>query len=374
MIVLRILHTADWHIGKRLAGHSLLEDQAFALEQIVSYIENNSVDVVVIAGDIYDRVNPSQGAMNLVNTYLKRINLDLKIPIVMISGNHDGKVFLDGNSEWFKATQLHVNTGLSKCYEKLTIGITNFYLLPYIEVTEARVFYKDKTITTFEAAYERILEDIKKEMNHDETNVLVGHLFVKDAKESESEEKMSVGLVEEVSASLFTDFDYTLLGHLHHPFAITHDTIHYSGSPLKYSFDEAKQPKGFKVIDISENTHEFIPLEGKHEVVEYHGSYKSVVEDKVDVGPSDAYYKFVLTDMESATEPMATLKKLYPNTLVLSRQIDVADYDMNTIDVSEQSDAEIFESFIKKFKDRKPTEFENETFNQTMKEVIHETN
>ena len=157
MIVLRILHTADWHIGKRLAGQSLLDDQAFALDQIVSYIKNNSVDVVVIAGDIYDRVNPSQGAMNLVNTYLKRINLDLKVPIVMISGNHDGKVFLDGNSEWFKATQLHVNTDLSKCYEKLTIGITNFYLLPYIEVTEARVFYKDKTITTFEAAYERRL-------------------------------------------------------------------------------------------------------------------------------------------------------------------------------------------------------------------------
>ncbi|MBP1939187.1 exonuclease SbcCD subunit D [Phocicoccus pinnipedialis] len=371
--MLKILHTADWHIGKRLAGKNLLEDQAFVLEQICTYIEENDIDVVVIAGDVYDRVNPSQGAMNTVNTYLKRINLDLKVPIVMISGNHDGKPYLDGNSEWYKQTQLFVNTCLEKCFEKVRIGDVNFYLLPYIEVAEARVFYKDKNITTFEHAYERVLSDMKKDMNTDETNVLVGHLFVKNAKESDSEEKTNVGLIEEISASLLNDFDFTLLGHLHHPFAISSDTIHYSGSLLKYSFDEANQPKGFKVIDLVEKTHEFVQLESKHDVVEYHGSYKSVVEDKIDVGPEDAYYKFVLSDMESATEPMATLKKLYPNTLVLSRQIETMNYDMTMIDVSQQSDAEIFESFMEKFKGRKPTQFESEIFNHTMKEVIHET-
>lgn len=370
---MKILHTADWHIGKRLAGQSLIEDQEFVLEQICDYIENNEIDVVVIAGDIYDRVSPSQAAMNTVNKYLKKINLELEKPVVMISGNHDGKPYLDGNSEWYRHTNLFVNTKMSNAFEKLAIGSANFYLLPYIDVPEARAFYKDKEITSFEHAYQKVIEQMKEDLDPNETNILVGHLFVRDGKESESEEKMSVGLMEEVRESIFGDFHYTLIGHLHHPFAIKNDRIHYSGSLLKYSFDEWKQPKGFKVIDTETNTVEFKKFNFLRDVIECRGSYKEIVEDRIEIGPRDAYYKFILTDMESATEPMATLKSIYPNTLVLTREVENFDYDLDTINVSEQSDTEILSSFIEKFKDRNPLEYELKKFDETMREVVNET-
>lgn len=369
---MKILHTADWHIGKKLNGRDLIEDQKFVLEQLMEQIEELKPDIIVVAGDLYDRSNPSKEALNLVNHYLYKMNMALGLPVLMISGNHDSKALLDYGSEWFKASRLYIHTSLEEIFKPVVINGYNFYLVPHIDVLEARHHFNNKELRTHHDVYKYIVDQI--ELDTDEKNILVGHLFIQDGKQSESERALSIGLSEEVSSDIFNDFDLVLLGHLHHPFAVNHDKIFYSGSPLKYSFNEVKQPKGFRWIDTDENSVKFIPLKPVHDIVEYEGSFDDIINEKVDFDDKEAYFKFILSDLNHVKEPMSKIKMIYPNTLELKVKTESHDFNMTTIDMKETSDYDIYSSFIEEIGQHPPTDIETELFEKHFGGSNNETN
>lgn len=361
---MRILHTGDWHIGRKMNGLDLIEDQVHILKQLQEAILDNQIDTVVVAGDIFDRVNPSQNALKLANDTLYKINIELGKNLIVISGNHDSRERVNYGSEWFRATDFYINTDLAKVGEAVSFDDVDFYLVPHVEVLEGRVFFDDDTIQSHEDVYKKIVEKIKENMNTEKTNVLVGHLYLNGSIESDSERPLSMGLSEAVSADVFSDFDYTLLGHLHHPFAVDHETAFYSGSLLKYSFSEANQPKGYRIIDTKKKEVTFVPLKPLHEVKVYSGDYEDLIKQKVTFDDDQAYFKFELSNMAYVNEPMRKIKLLYPNTLELKPLIEDVASDLKAVDISTTSDIEIYESFIEHTLDRTVTDFDKDMFDQ----------
>lgn len=359
---MKILHTADWHIGKKLNGRDLMEDQEFVLEQLIGHIKEMQPDIIVIAGDIYDRSNPPREALNLVNRYLHKMNVEMGIPVLMNSGNHDSRALLDYGSAWFKATDLYIHTAIEEIFDPVTIGGINFYLVPHIDVLEARQHFDESSLRTHQDVYEHIVERIDPDPAH--KNILIGHLFIQEGKQSDSERALSIGMSEEVSSDVFTGFDHVLLGHLHHPFAINHEKIHYSGSLLKYSFNEVNQPKGFRWLDTDDGTVKFIPLSPKHDIVEFEGDFDDLINERIDFKDKNAYFKFILSNLSHVKEPMSKIKMIYPNTLELKVKMDDHDFNMTTIDMKETSDYDIYASFIEEVAKRPPTEAETEIFEE----------
>lgn len=359
---MRILHTGDWHIGRKMNGLDLIDDQAYILEKLMTEIETNDIDIVVVAGDIFDRANPSQRALKLANEMLYRINITLQKPLLVISGNHDSRERLNYGSEWFKATDFHINTELDEAHIPVTIGDTDFYLLPHLEVLEVRNYFQNDEIHSHQDAYGKIIEKIEENLDQDKTNILIGHLYLSDSIESDSERPLSMGLSEAVSEDTFNSFDYSLFGHLHHPFAVNSEKAFYSGSLLKYSFSEHKQPKGYRIIDTDEKKVSFIPLEPKHDVVVFTGDYEAVINETVTFKDKDAYFKFELANMSYVTEPMSKIKMIYPNTLELKPLIEDKSSDLQTVDMTTTSDAEIYEAFIETTLDRNVTDFDKTMF------------
>ncbi len=359
---MKILHTADWHIGKKLNGRDLMEDQEFVLDQLIGHIEEMKPDIIVIAGDIYDRSNPPREALNLVNRHLHKMNVEMGIPVLMNSGNHDSRALLDYGSAWFKATDLHIHTSIDEVFEPVTIGDINFHLVPHIDVLEARQHFEESSLRTHQDVYEYIVE--RMAIDSAKKNIMVGHLFIQDGAQSDSERALSIGMSEEVSSDVFSDFDHVLLGHLHHPFAINHEKIHYSGSLLKYSFNEVHQPKGFRWIDTDDGSVKFIPLSPMHDIVEYEGDFDDLINERIDFEDKEAYFKFILSNLSHVKEPMSKIKMIYPNTLELKVKSDDHDFNMTTIDMKETSDYDIYASFIEEISKRPPTETETAIFEE----------
>ncbi|CAM4229157.1 metallophosphoesterase family protein [Lacicoccus alkaliphilus] len=359
---MKILHTADWHIGKKLNGRDLMEDQEFVLDQLIGHIKEMKPDIIVIAGDIYDRSNPPREALNLVNRYLHKMNVEMGIPVLMNSGNHDSRALLDYGSAWFKATDLYIHTAIEEVFTPVTIGGIDFHLVPHIDVLEARQYFGESSLRTHQDVYEHIVE----RMGPDPTrkNILIGHLFIQEGKQSDSERALSIGMSEEVSSDVFRDFDHVLLGHLHHPFAINHEKIHYSGSLLKYSFNEVNQPKGFRWLDTDEGTVKFIPLPPKHDIVEYEGDFDDLINERIDFKDKSAYFKFILSNLSHVKEPMSKIRMIYPNTLELKVKTEDHGFNMTTIDMKETSDYDIYASFIEEVAKRPPTEIEMGIFKE----------
>ncbi|HIW11949.1 MAG TPA: exonuclease SbcCD subunit D [Candidatus Salinicoccus stercoripullorum] len=371
---MKILHTADWHIGRRLNGTDLLSDQMHVLDQLIEYIKNEEIDLCVIAGDVFDRSNPSQAALELVNEYLYRINIGLGVPVLAISGNHDSRSRLGYGSRWFEKSNYHMRTSIGDILDPVIIDDHHFYMVPYMDVLEAKQYFKDESIISHHDVYRKVTGEIRKRIDHDARNIFVGHMFISDAKSSDSERPLSIGLSEEVGTDLFTDFELVLLGHLHHPFAIEHDSIFYSGSLLKYSFSETRQPKGFRVIDTGEeNECRFVPAESKCDLVHYKGSYDEVINEKVAFRDNNAYFKFELTGLETIKDPMAKLKMIYPNTLELRPVIETRESSMSKVDVNQSTDREIFDAFIAQVHGTELTAYQEDLFKQLFKGDADET-
>lgn len=375
---MKILHTGDWHIGKRLLRKDLYDDQVHALEQIIEYIRDNTIDVVVIAGDLYDTTQPTKEAMQLVNETLRTINIELKKPILIISGNHDSQARLSYASDWFKAMDVSIHTTFESAFTPISIGDTDFYLVPYFDVLESRHYFDDEKIETHHDVYNRIAEQIEKTMDRDKKNVFVGHLFVRGGSESESERTLFRGLNSDVSPSVFQSFDHVLLGHLHHPFAIEHPSIYYSGSLLKYSFSEHKQPKGFRVLDLKGDASKFIPFNLMRDCIVFEGHFDEVINGKVEtilgIDPQkDAFYQFVLEGLEGVPEPMARIQKVYPNALELKRKTKTYNSENHKVLESISGDYDVFQQFLDNYLDEALKEHAEKVFNKYFKEGSNET-
>lgn len=344
---MKILHTADWHIGKTINGQSLIEDQKYILSKLFDAIKEHQPDIVVISGDLYDLHYPNKEAMVVLEDALSTINLELNTPVIAISGNHDGKERLNYGERWFEKTGLKIITGYDQLFEPIKVNDVNIYVMPYFTPADIRHVFEVKDIHTHQEATEFIVHKMKEVINEDETNILIGHLFVAGGESTDSERPLSIGTIETVSAQTFDIFDAVLLGHLHHPFAIQSDYMFYSGTPMQYSFSEANQAKGYRLFDFGHKSFKqsFIPIEPRRAFQVIQASYEDVIHEKLDIKNREDYFHFKLSDMDHVTDPLMKIRSIYPNTLQISRQDYEVANDEIDVDVHTLTDLEIIESF-----------------------------
>jgi len=322
--MVKFLHTADWHIGIKLQGKDLLEDQQYVMNDLISKIDETKPDFLIIAGDLYDRSVPSKEATTLLQELLVKINIECNIPIFAISGNHDSRERLAIGEAWFSKHKFYLHTRLNQAFDKITIEDTDIYLLPYFEPFEAREYFGDATLTTHNSATKRVIDEIYKNIDMSKTNILVAHTFVSGGLETDSEREISVGTVENVAVEIFEKFDYVALGHLHNPNAIKEERIKYSGSPMAYSFSEATQTKGMRLVELTKEifTEEFISLEQKRKLhnisTTYEEVFTKVFQQNFDC--KNDYFSMELSGMEGVTDPLPRIKEYYPNTLILKQK------------------------------------------------------
>ncbi|HCG9213961.1 TPA: exonuclease SbcCD subunit D [Vibrio parahaemolyticus] len=323
---MKFIHTSDWHLGRQFHNVSLLEDQLAVLEQLIQYIENNPVDSVIVAGDVYDRSVPPTIAIELLNRVVKRICGELNTPMILISGNHDGAERLGFGSEQMKRSGLHIISNFEDMLTPVVIetkaaGHVAFYGMPYNDPEQVRYVYKEP-VSTHDEAHKLLAEKITEQFQSEHRNILISHCFVDGAIESESERPLSIGGSDRVSHEHFLNFDYVALGHLHQPQKKGEEYIRYSGSLMKYSFGEQNQKKGFTLVEIGKDGFigaEHIELTAPHEMRIVEGELEQILEwGKTD--PKNEDYLLVrLMDKHAILNPMEKLRTVYPNVLHLEK-------------------------------------------------------
>ena len=251
---MKFLHTSDWHIGRTLNGFSLLEEQKYAFEQILSLAKQNQVDGIIIAGDLYDRAVPSAESVITFNQMLREMNIIEKFPIYMISGNHDGAKRLSYAKDWLDYNNLHLRTSLEEAFIPVETKETQIFLLPFFDPMDARIYFSNqgldeedtKQIKTIDDAMTLVISKMKSQFNNKKNQVLVTHFAVSPHKEEivlTSETSSKVGGLSTLNVSQFADFDYVALGHIHTRLASPSDKVQYSGSPVKFNTKEASTQK-----------------------------------------------------------------------------------------------------------------------------------
>jgi len=338
---MRILHLADLHLGKNMNGFSLIEDQHYILEQILSIVETHQTEAVLIAGDVFDKAMPSAEAVKLLDDFLSGLT-EKNQKVFMISGNHDSAQRIAYGGQIMKKADVYVSPVFRGIPEPVTLtdawGKLNIYLLPFIRPAVVRtVFSKEKQeqteqekidqeqtedqsteIQSYQAAVEYVIRQIKLDLGS--RNVLVAHQFLTNAKPSESEE-FSVGGMENIDASLFGSFDYTALGHIHRAQKVWQETIRYAGTPLKYSFSEAGQQKSVTLVDLEEKGKvqiSEIPLTPFRDCREVHGSYMEVTaREQYQQKNTQDFVHVILTDEEEIFQAVSKLRLIYPNLMKL---------------------------------------------------------
>ncbi|MFV8431488.1 exonuclease SbcCD subunit D [Vibrio owensii] len=323
---MKFIHTSDWHLGRQFHNVSLLDDQQAVLDQLIQYIENNPVDAVVVAGDIYDRSVPPTIAIELLNKVVKRICGELNTPMILISGNHDGAERLGFGSEQMKNAGLHIISNFEDMLTPVVIetesaGQVAFYGMPYNDPEQVRFAYQEP-VSTHDQAHKLLAEKITEQFQSEQRNVLVSHCFVDGAIESESERPLSIGGSDRVSHEHFLNFDYVALGHLHQPQKKGEEYIRYSGSLMKYSFGEQNQKKGFTLVEIDQNgfvSAEHVDLAAPHEMRIVEGELEQVIEQGKTDPKNEDYLLVRLMDKHAILNPMEKLRTVYPNVLHLEK-------------------------------------------------------
>ena len=379
--MVKFLHTADWHIGRKLQGLDLLEDQQFVLENLITEMKKINPDFLIIAGDLYDRSVPSKEATKLLQELLVKINIGCNIPIFAISGNHDSRERLAIGEAWFSKHKFYLHTRLEQAFDKISYEDADIYLLPYFEPFEAREYFEDATLTTHNAATKRVIDEIYKNLDTNKTNILVAHTFVSGGLETDSEREISVGTVENVAVEVFDKFDYVALGHLHNPNAIKETRLKYSGSPMAYSFSEASQTKGMRLIEVTKERYseEFIPLKQKRKLHNISASYEEVLmkEFQQNYDCKNNYFSMELSGLEGITDPLPRIKEYYPNVLILKQKRNTGIDNEVKLDreMLTKSPLQLIEGFYNEQTDSELTEGQKQVLVNIIDKVNHdETN
>ena len=351
---MRLIHLSDLHLGKRLNEFSLIEDQEFILREIYSIISEERPDIIVIAGDIYDKPVPSAEAVRLFDDFLTKAAEQTK-HIFVISGNHDSAERIAFGSHIMEKSGIHMSpvydgnivpTILSDEY-----GAFGVYMLPFIKPVSVRRFFPDTEIETYTDAVNTAVDAMNADFSR--RNILITHQFVTGAQKSDSEE-ISVGGTDNVDSSAFDGFDYVALGHIHSPQNVGGEMIRYCGTPLKYSFSEANQEKSVTVVDFGKKgdiTVRTVPLEPMHDMRIVRGGFDYICSKECSSqGDSKDYIHAVLTDEEDIPEAMGRLRGVYPNIMSLeydNRRTRSSHGSIETADADNRLPIELFEEFYK---------------------------
>jgi exonuclease SbcD len=323
---MRLIHTADWHLGRILHGVHLTEDQAHVLDQFVTLVHDSQVDAVLIAGDVYDRAVPPPEAVALLDESLARLVRGLQVPVLIIAGNHDSPTRLAFASRLLEGQGLHVVGALPSTPRCIVIrdrhGPVYFYALPYAEPAVVRASLENPALHDHAMSMQALLTHVRAAHPDGARAVLMTHAFVLGGEESESERPLSVGGAGTVPATCFAGFHYVALGHLHRPQSVGEAPIHYAGSLLQYSFAEANHTKSVSLVDIDAHgrcTVERIPLTPRREVRCLTGTLAEILAGPQASESRDDYLMVTLLDREPILDAMGKLRTVYPNVLHLIR-------------------------------------------------------
>lgn len=380
---MKILHTADWHLGKLVQGVYMTDDQAFILEQLLRDIEEERPDVVIIAGDLYDRAVPPAEAVQLLDRTLEQLVLRLGIPVLAVAGNHDSPSRLDFGSRIMRAAGLHIAGELKLPLAPIILsdeaGDVHFHLVPYAEPGKVRYLLGDEEIRTHDDAMRAITAAITAEMDPGARHVLVGHAFVTPRGEpqegtSDSERPLAIGGAEHVNSAYFAPFHYTALGHLHQAHHVGDERIRYAGSPLKYSISEEHHKKGYLIVELDAQGHASIdkrylmPLrdmrtvEGRIADIERH----ALNED----------YVFVrLLDEALVLSAMERIRAVYPNAMHVERKLALSGISRETATVDGRAKMDglsLFKAFYEEVRGAELPPETEQLFVKTLQEIYRE--
>lgn len=324
---MRFYHLADLHIGKKVNGFSMLEDQAYALEGVLAAVDRDRPDALLLAGDLYDRRNPGPESMALLDDFLTKIILDRKIPVLAIGGNHDSGDRLDfaqgilARAGYYMAGSLQLP--LSQVRLEDEWGPVDVTLLPFADKARLRHLL-DKDEESYFKLMQEILETV--DLDPDARQVLVAHGVVLNSnlERSDSERELFIGGTDLWSSPRLAEFDYVALGHLHKAQCAGPEHIYYAGSLCKYSFSEEKHCKELLCVDLdSEGCVKIrpVPIPQLREMVTLKGKLEKLEsgEEPYSAHRKD-YVRAILTDEAPVMDPMARLRAVYPYIMVLERE------------------------------------------------------
>lgn len=343
---MKFIHLGDIHLGKNVNEFSMIEDQKYILHEIINLIKRESVDAVLIAGDIYDRSIPSEEAVKLFDFFLTTM-AEMGRKVFAIAGNHDSEERLHFGSKLFQVNHIYISghyDGKIECVDvEDEYGVIHIWLLPYVKASRVAHFYPDevnmKEGNTYNKAFKTAIEKCNLDKSH--RNLILTHQFVVGKSEEPelagSENAMlSVGTIDQISFECFDGFDYVAMGHIHSAQMVGRETCRYAGSPLKYSLNqrEIAKEKTVPIITMSEKGNvkvECFPLKPLREVRRIKGNLKDLIENAVD---TEDYIYATLTDEVTQFNAMARLQEVYPNTMKL-------DYDNHSTRAIKEFEGEL---------------------------------
>ena len=369
---MRFLHIADLHLGKQMNDLSLLPDQEYVLQQIVSIAENEQADTVLIAGDVYQRSSPQAEAMALFDAFVSRL-VSLGKQVFIISGNHDSALRISYFSSLIKSSGVYVTEAFDGTLQGVTLrdrdGEIVVWMLPFLRPSQVKRKLPEEKIATYQDAVEAVLRQTP--VNPKVRNILMCHQFITGCETSDSEER-AVGGLDNIDASVFDAFDYVALGHIHKPQKVLRDTLRYAGSPLKYSFSEANHKKSVAVVDVLEKgdvTVRTVPLYPLHDVRLIEGK----LDELMNMPYSEDFLWVTVHDELPPPDARVTLSVNFPNmmkfSIVNSRtktDIDV----LATQSMENKTIPELFSDFYRlQNNDQTPSEAHQKVLQKVLKEL-----
>lgn len=318
---MKFVHLSDLHLGKRVNGYSMIEDQKYILLKILNVIDEQKAEAVVIAGDVYDKPIPPTEAVQLFDDFLFRL-VERNLQILVISGNHDSPERIAFGSRFMDKSGVHMSQVYNGKNDLVELndkyGKVNFYMLPFVKPSNVRRFFEDEEINTYTDAVRVAVSHMN--VNKKARNVIITHQFVTGAQRSESE-TIAVGGTDNVDSYVFDDFDYVAIGHIHGPQNVGKNTVRYCGTPLKYSFSEISHKKSVTVVEMKEKGNvkvSTVELTPKLDMREIKGTYEELTFKKnYENTNTEDYLHIILTDEEDVADAVAKLRCVYPNLMKL---------------------------------------------------------
>lgn len=410
---MRFLHTADWHLGRIFYGQYLTDDQAHVLEnQFFSILKDEKIDGILLAGDVFDRAVPPIEAIELWDSIITRLAMDYKVPLFVVSGNHDGAERLEVGRSMLSQSGIHIwgsphhalqpfefegsdgkiaicpmpfseprrigdALGLGTTASKtVDIDMTEDSLFSYVETNEQEPV--SLNLHNYDQMYQAWSDYLYKQVPKGMRSIAISHAFVMGGEICESERTLSIGGSEQVSPQVFKDFHYTALGHLHGPQRMGADYIRYSGSPLKYSFDEHAQKKSFTIVDMNTKGQvdvSTIPVDAKRDVVILEGYFEDLLNNKeLQAKHKDDYVQARLLDTMPIMDGMAKLRQVYHRcmTIDLVGRVATPMADMDEAVFKELNERELFNQFAETVWKEPLTEREQQYINSVWDRILKE--
>lgn len=410
---MRFLHTADWHLGRIFYGQYLTDDQAYVLEhQFFTILKEEKIDGILLAGDVFDRAVPPIEAIELWDSIITRLAMDYKVPLFVVSGNHDGAERLEVGRSMLSESGIHIwgsphhalhpfefegadgrvaicpmpfseprrigdALGLSSNESKsVDTDMVDDTLFSYVDDKEQEAVVLN--LHNYDQMYQAWSDYLYKQVPKRMRSIAISHAFVMGGEVGGSERTLSVGGSEQVNPRVFKDFHYTALGHLHGPQRMGADQIRYSGSPLKYSFDEHGQKKSFTIIDMDTKGSvdiSTIPVEAKRDVVILEGYFEDLLNNKeLQAKHKDDYVQARLLDTMPIMDGMARLRQVYPRcmTIELVGRVATPVAVMGDVVFKELNERQLFNQFAENVWKKPLTEEEQSYIDSVWDRIIKE--